>query len=85
MTTFENFIDIIFSIKDKALLEDLLIGVTTPKERDELSKRVEIVKRIIEGESQKSIAQELGVGISTVTRGSKELSAGKFKVLKQSL
>lgn len=66
------------------MLEDFLLGVTTHKERDELTQRVEIVKRLIAGEPQHKIASDLGVGIATVTRGSKELSQGRFKVLRKS-
>ncbi len=59
------------------------MGVTTPNERKELLRRVEIVKRLIAGEPQAKIAQDLGVGIATVTRGSKELAAGRFKALRK--
>ena len=82
MTNFDDFIKLIQSIKDEESLKDLLIGVTTPKERDELVKRIEIIKLLISGEPQKKIASDLGVGIATVTRGSKELSAGRFKTLR---
>jgi TrpR family trp operon transcriptional repressor len=81
MSNFNDFVDLIYSIRDKKLLEDFLIGLTTDKERQELPVRVEIVKRLIAGEPQQKIAKDLGVGIATVTRGSKELSQGKFKVL----
>jgi len=81
MSNFNDFVDLIYSIRDKKLLEDFLIGLTTDKERKELPVRVEIVKRLIAGEPQQKIAKDLGVGIATVTRGSKELSQGKFKVL----
>jgi TrpR family trp operon transcriptional repressor len=64
------------------LLEDFLFGVTTDKERSELAQRIEIVKRLIAGEPQQKIASDLGVGIATVTRGSKELSQGRFKALR---
>jgi TrpR family trp operon transcriptional repressor len=83
MSTFKDFIDLTYSIRDKKLLEDFLLGVTTSKERAELSQRVEIMKRLIAGEPQQKIATELGVGIATVTRGSKELSQGRFKVLRK--
>ena len=83
MSTFNDFIDLTYSIRDKKLLEDFLLGVTTSKERAELSQRVEIMKRLIAGEPQQKIATELGVGIATVTRGSKELSLGRFKVLRK--
>lgn len=83
MSDFKDVITLIHSTRDKALLEDLLIGVTTNKERSELSQRIEIIKRLIAGQPQQKIAAELGVGIATVTRGSKELSQGRFKVLRK--
>ena len=82
MSNFNDVIDLIYSIDDRKLLEDFLIGLTTASERSELIQRVEIVKRLIAGQPQHTIASDLGVGIATVTRGSKELSAGRFKVLK---
>jgi TrpR family trp operon transcriptional repressor len=81
MLVFNDFIDLIYSIDDKELLADFLIGVTTDKERKELSRRIEIVKRVIAGQPQQKIAKDLGVGVATVTRGSKELNSGRFKVL----
>ena len=83
MSDFDNFIDLVFSIKEKSLLEDLLIAVTTSKERQEMLQRMEIIKRLIAGEPQAKIASSLGVGVATVTRGSKELSLGHFKVLRK--
>ena len=82
MSDFKSVIDYIYSIKDKDLLEDFLVGITTPQERKAFSQRVEIIKRLVDGESQAKIAAELGVGIATVTRGSKELANGHFKVMK---
>jgi TrpR family transcriptional regulator, trp operon repressor len=82
MSEFSDVVDLVHSIKDKALLQDLLDGLTTAKERAELVQRVEIVKRLLAGEPQHQIARELGVGIATVTRGSKELAKGRFKVLR---
>jgi len=82
MSNFNDFIDLTYSIRDKKVLEDFLFGVTTDKERAELTQRVEIVKRLVAGEPQQRIAADLGVGIATVTRGSKELSQGRFKVLR---
>jgi len=83
MSNFSDVIDIICSTQDKELLEDFLIGVTTEKERSELAQRVEIIKQLIAGEPQAKIATDLGVGIATVTRGSKELSQGRFKILRK--
>ena len=83
MSDFKKFTDLTYSIKDKKLLEDFLIGVTTEKERQELVQRIEIVKQLIAGEPQQKIASDLGVGIATVTRGSKEIAQGRFKALRQ--
>lgn len=83
MFDFSSFVELVFSIKDKALLEDFFLSVTTDKERKELLLRVEIVRRLLAGEPQIKIAKELGVGIATVTRGSKELSHGYFKALRK--
>jgi TrpR family trp operon transcriptional repressor len=83
MSDFNDVIDLVYSIRDKALLEDFLMGLTTPQERKDLQKRIEIVRLLLQGEPQHDIAHKLGVGIATVTRASKELSQGRFKVLKE--
>ena len=84
MTHFNEFIELIHSVRDKKMLADLLVGVTTDKERRALVKRIEIIKRLLTGEPQQKIAADLSVGVATVTRGSKELSHGRFKVLRHS-
>jgi len=83
MKDFSVFVDTIYSIEDKLLLEDFLIGITTPKERDELCRRLAIVDQLLSGVPQQKIAANLKVGVATVTRGSKELSLDRFKAIKQ--
>ena len=58
---------------------DFLKGLLTPKELAEIAQRIEIVKRLKQGMPQRKISEELGVGIATITRGSKELKKGRFK------
>lgn len=82
MSDFSNIIAIIRNTPNETMLEDLLIGLTTAKERQEMAQRLEIVIRLLAGEAQHKIAADLGVGVATVTRGSKELSAGRFKILR---
>ena len=84
MATFKEFIEIVSSIDDEAILEDLLVGITTDKERTELTQRIEIIRQLVKGVPQQQIAKNLGVGVATVTRGSKELSQGRFKYFTQS-
>lgn len=56
-----------------------LNAILTSKELDELSTRLEIIKLLKEGMPQHTVAKKLGVGVATVTRGSKELQKGKFQ------
>lgn len=81
MSEFSDFINLTYSIRDKKLLEDFLIGVTTPHERKELARRIDIVKQLLKGVPHQEIAGNLHVGVATVTRGSRELAQGRFKVL----
>lgn len=70
--------DIIFSISTKQELENFLEGILSPKEILELSKRIEIVQLLKKGVSQRQIADKLGVGVATVSRGAREVQRGKF-------
>jgi TrpR family trp operon transcriptional repressor len=83
MSEFDEFIDLVHKTKDKDLLQDFLLEITTPGERHTLARRIVIVRRIVNGEPHQQIAKDLGVGVSTVTRGSKELNQGHFKILRK--
>lgn len=83
MSDFKDIIDLVYEIDDKELLEDFLMGLTTDKEREAMVQRVEIIKRLMAKEPQHKIAYDLGVGVATVTRGSKELAQGRFKALRK--
>jgi len=71
--------DILFEIKDKKELRDFLQGILTPKEINELSTRLQIIRMLKKGTPHHEIAKKLKVGVATVTRGSKELQLGRFK------
>lgn len=61
------------SMKEPAQMEEALRGLLTPSELSEISKRLQIFKLLREGMPQRQIAEKLGVGIATVTRGSRAL------------
>ena len=82
MRDFNSVINTIHNIKSKQLLGDFLYGITTPAERRELGRRLEIVERLLKQQPQHQISEDLHVGVATVTRGSRELSQGRFKVLR---
>lgn len=58
---------------DKKLMYEFLADVLTPAEFATLALRWQIVKKLNKGETHRSVAGDLGLGISTVTRGSREL------------
>ncbi|MCR4326361.1 MAG: Trp family transcriptional regulator [Candidatus Roizmanbacteria bacterium] len=73
-----TLIDVLLKLKTEKALEDFLIGILTPKEIFELSRRLEIVRLLKTGIQHQAIAKKLGVGVATVTRGSRELQRGHF-------
>jgi len=80
-TQLNELIDLLLNIKTKEDMENFLLGIFTPKELEEIPMRLQIVKMLKRGISQHKIAENLGVGIATVTRGSKEIQLGRFKVV----
>ncbi len=76
-----ELIELLLKTKSRAEMEDLLLGILTPKELLEIPMRLQIVKLLMRGIPQQEIATELGVGVATVTRGSREMQKGRFKVV----
>ncbi|WP_082378852.1 Trp family transcriptional regulator [Marinagarivorans algicola] len=62
-----------------AQMSQALEALLTPSELLSIATRLEIARLLKAGITQREIAKQLGVGIATVTRGSRELKAGKFK------
>lgn len=81
MENIDRLVEIFLRIKTKKEMINFLYGLLTPKEIDEFSTRLEIVKMLKQGIPQLKIVQKLGVGIATVTRGSRELKLGRFKYI----
>lgn len=77
-----EFIDELFAIKNKEELLEFIKGILTEKELSEIPARLQIIRMIKAGIPQHTIAEELHVGVATVTRGSKEIKQGRFKHIK---
>jgi TrpR family trp operon transcriptional repressor len=78
MKSNKNVTEAIINIgNDPKLLHEFLVDILTPGEYSEINKRWEIVKMIHAGIPQHDIAKKLGVGIATVTRGSRTLKNNK--------
>ena len=58
---------------DKKFMAEFLVDILTPNEFEAMALRWQIVKKLNKGETHRSIAGDLGLGITTVNRGSREL------------
>ncbi len=74
----DQLVEVLLKIKNKKEMFDFLRGILTPKELEEISTRLQIVKMLKNNKPQHFIAKKLGVGIATVTRGSREIKLGRF-------
>jgi TrpR family trp operon transcriptional repressor len=73
----QALIEHLFSADSSTALESLLEALLTPSEMSEISKRLQIFRLLETGMPQRQIAEQLGVGIATVTRGSRALKNRK--------
>lgn len=76
-----ELIELLLNIKKRDDMENFLLGILTPKEIEEIPMRLRIVKMLKKGISQRQIAEKLRVGIATVSRGSREIQMGRFRVV----
>jgi TrpR family transcriptional regulator, trp operon repressor len=74
-----ELVNSLIQIKTKEEMEAFLEGLLTPKELEELPKRLEIFTMLKQGVTQHEIAEKLGTSIATVTRGSLELKRGAIQ------
>ncbi len=62
------------SAKNKNSLESLFEDLFTPAERLHLAKRWQVVKQLNDDIPQREVSANLKVGLTTVTRGARELA-----------
>lgn len=78
--------EVLAGIKDEKVMNDFLTDLLTDTEIEELPKRLQIIKQLYQGKTQREVAKNLGVAVATVTRGSRELrdkQGGFRKILKK--
>ncbi len=82
----KELVEVFYKIaKDKQLLADFVRDILTPREFENISVRWQIVKKLAKGEHHTGIAEDLHLGVATVTRGSREMrkkEGGFRRVLK---
>lgn len=64
----------LLAIDSPEAMDAALANLLTPAEYQEISKRLQIFKLLHEGVPHRKIAETLGVGIATVSRGSRALT-----------
>jgi TrpR family trp operon transcriptional repressor len=64
---------ILAKVEDRKLIREFLICILTKYEIKEIAGRWELVKLLYDGMSQRRIADQLGMSLCKITRGSKEL------------
>ncbi|MEI8091363.1 MAG: Trp family transcriptional regulator [bacterium] len=71
-THFQSSLELIaknlIHIESKKNLEDFLSDLLTPQEVVELADRINIFKSLKKGKTQREIAQDLGISVTTVNR-----------------
>lgn len=72
---------------DASLIERFFYSLLTPSEADEMAKRWALVKELAEGTPQRRIAEDLGLSLCKITRGSRELKkeGAAFRILLERL
>ncbi|WP_041523084.1 Trp family transcriptional regulator [Gilvimarinus agarilyticus] len=73
-----ELVDYLLQADSADRLRDILEGLLTPAELHAIPQRLQITRLLKAGVSQRDVAKRLGVGIATVTRGSRALQAGQL-------
>lgn len=77
----KEFIDIILNLENYEYVDGFLKNMFTEGELSEFLIRLQILKRLKKGISQRKIASDLDISIATVSRGSREIKYKKTKFL----
>ncbi|MDD5026781.1 MAG: Trp family transcriptional regulator [Candidatus Peribacteraceae bacterium] len=64
------------SVKTEKEARSLLEDILTPQELDAVAERWQLIRALASGKSQRTIARELKLSISKITRGSRMLKYG---------
>ena len=65
--------DHLAAMTDATAIQQFFAEILTPRERSDLASRWRLMKLLLAGRTQRSIAAELGLSLCKITRGSREL------------
>ena len=70
-TEIDQLLDHLLEADTRSEMSTRLAQLLTPSEYDEVIKRLQILRMLDQGIPQRKIAETLGVGIATVSRGAR--------------
>jgi len=62
-------------------LEFVLDDLLTPQEISEFAERIQLLKQLKQGKTQRDIAEDMGISVTTVNRWSRILKYGTWAIL----
>jgi len=68
--------NVLIGIKNQSDMKNLLDDLLTPQELTEMAERINIIRLLKQGKTQREIAVELGISVTTVNRGARMLKYG---------
>ena len=60
-------------------LDGFLEDILSPQEIETIDERIKVMHALVAGNTQREIAEELGISITTVSRGSRILQYGRLQ------
>ena len=66
----------LFSIQKEKQLRGCLEDLLTPQEIIEIGERIQLCSELLQGKTQRVIAEKLGISVTTVNRGARILKFG---------
>jgi TrpR family trp operon transcriptional repressor len=73
---FKHLAHTLAEVSDKGVMHAFLKGILTPQERENIALRWKLLRLLEQGNTQRAIADELGISLCKITRGSRELKRG---------
>lgn len=69
----DEICSVLCEIQDAGQMRRFLEEILTPAERNDLALRWELMRRLMNGDAQRQIAEDLGVSLCKITRGARIL------------
>lgn len=75
-SSLKELAELFFSIRDTTQMEGFLDDMLTPQEIIEVAERIELCRQLLQGKTQREVADHLGISITTVNRWARILKFG---------